>query len=39
MSIDDLLRLVSGISSVAFPDEDQRDKVLGIAFDGVRAKA
>jgi len=39
MSIDDLLRLVSGISSVAFPDEEQRDRVLGIALDGVRAKA
>ncbi len=36
MSIDDLLRLVSGISSVAFPDEEQRDRVLGIALDGVR---
>ncbi|WP_371483757.1 TetR/AcrR family transcriptional regulator [Kitasatospora sp. NBC_00315] len=36
MSVDDLLRLVSGISSVAFPDEEQRDRVLGIALDGVR---
>ncbi|MEV4613580.1 helix-turn-helix domain-containing protein [Kitasatospora sp. NPDC049258] len=39
MSIDDLLRLVSGISSVAFPDEGQRDRVLAIALDGVRARA
>ncbi|MFJ9951730.1 TetR/AcrR family transcriptional regulator [Kitasatospora sp. NPDC091207] len=36
ISIDDLLRLVSGVSSVAFPDEGQRDRVLGIALDGVR---
>ncbi|WP_030264519.1 TetR/AcrR family transcriptional regulator [Streptomyces sp. NRRL B-24484] len=39
MSIDDLLRLVSGITSVAFPDEAQRDRVLGIALDGVRTRA
>ncbi|MFF1905173.1 TetR/AcrR family transcriptional regulator [Kitasatospora sp. NPDC058218] len=38
MSVDDLLRLVSGVSSVAFPEEGQRDRVLGIALDGVRAK-
>lgn len=38
MNIDDLLRLVSGISSVAFPDEARRDHVLGIALDGVRAR-
>ena len=39
MDIDDLLRLVSGISSVAFPGEGQRDRVLGIALDGIRARA
>ncbi|WP_035846557.1 TetR/AcrR family transcriptional regulator [Kitasatospora azatica] len=38
IGIDDLLRLVSGISSVAFPDEGQRDRVLGIALDGVRSR-
>jgi AcrR family transcriptional regulator len=38
MSIDDLLRMVSGISSVAFPDDEQRDRVLAIALDGVRAR-
>jgi AcrR family transcriptional regulator len=38
MGIDDLLRLVSGVSSVAFPDERQRDRVLGIALDGIRAR-
>ncbi|MFJ4846374.1 MULTISPECIES: TetR/AcrR family transcriptional regulator [unclassified Streptomyces] len=35
-SFDDLLRMVSGISSTAFPDEGQRDRVLGVALDGVR---
>lgn len=37
MNVDDLLRLVSGVNSVAFADEEQRDRVLGIALDGVRA--
>ncbi|PYC81365.1 TetR family transcriptional regulator [Streptomyces tateyamensis] len=39
ITIDDLLRLVSGISSVAYPEEGQRDRVLAIALDGVRAAA
>ncbi|MEU9133327.1 TetR family transcriptional regulator [Kitasatospora sp. NPDC048540] len=38
MDIDDLLRLVSGVSTVAFPDDEQRDRVLGIALDGIRAR-
>ncbi|MFJ6907125.1 TetR/AcrR family transcriptional regulator [Streptomyces griseoluteus] len=38
MSIDDLLRMVSGITSIAFPDESQRDRVLGIALDGIRIR-
>ncbi|MFF8649277.1 TetR/AcrR family transcriptional regulator [Streptomyces griseoluteus] len=38
MSIDDLLRMVSGITSTAFPDESQRDRVLGIALDGIRIR-
>ncbi|MFD7729839.1 TetR/AcrR family transcriptional regulator [Kitasatospora phosalacinea] len=37
MSIEDLLRMVSGITSVAYPEEGQRDRVLAIALDGVRA--
>ncbi|BAJ32578.1 putative TetR family transcriptional regulator [Kitasatospora setae KM-6054] len=36
MGIDDLLRMVSGITSVNYPDEGQRDRVLAIALDGVR---
>ncbi|GAA1256317.1 TetR/AcrR family transcriptional regulator [Kitasatospora nipponensis] len=38
MSFDDLLRMVSGITSVAFVEEGQRDRVLEIALDGVRAR-
>ncbi|MFJ4851763.1 MULTISPECIES: TetR/AcrR family transcriptional regulator [unclassified Streptomyces] len=36
ISFDDLLRMVSGISSTYFPEETQRDRVLGVALDGVR---
>jgi AcrR family transcriptional regulator len=34
---DDVLRMISGIASAAFVDEVQRERVLGIALDGVRA--
>ncbi|MEW1774494.1 helix-turn-helix domain-containing protein [Streptomyces sp. NPDC086777] len=37
MEIGDLLRMVSGITATAFDDDVQRDRVLGIALDGVRA--
>ncbi|MER6085078.1 helix-turn-helix domain-containing protein [Streptomyces sp. NPDC001833] len=37
MEIGDLLRMVSGITATAFEDDAQRDRVLGIALDGVRA--
>ncbi|MFD4599206.1 TetR/AcrR family transcriptional regulator [Streptomyces sp. NPDC058464] len=36
MEIGDLLRMVSGITATAFEDDAQRDRVLGIALDGVR---
>ncbi|MFD5540113.1 TetR/AcrR family transcriptional regulator, partial [Streptomyces sp. NPDC127079] len=36
MEIGDLLRMVSGITATAFEDEAQRDRVMGIALDGVR---
>ncbi|MFJ8443174.1 TetR/AcrR family transcriptional regulator [Kitasatospora griseola] len=39
MDMDDLLRMVSGIASVAFPDEEQRAKVLAIALDGIRPRS
>jgi AcrR family transcriptional regulator len=34
---DDVLRMISGIASATFVDEGQRERVLGIALDGVRA--
>ncbi|MEV7979643.1 helix-turn-helix domain-containing protein [Streptomyces sp. NPDC086519] len=37
MEIGDLLRMVSGITATAYEDDAQRDRVLGIALDGVRA--
>ncbi|MEU4157994.1 TetR/AcrR family transcriptional regulator [Actinoplanes sp. NPDC026670] len=36
-AFDDVLRLVSGLSSAAFVDDDQRRRVLDIALDGLRA--
>ncbi|MFG2971009.1 MULTISPECIES: TetR/AcrR family transcriptional regulator [unclassified Streptomyces] len=36
MEIGDLLRMVSGIAATAFEDTTQRDRVMGIALDGVR---
>ncbi|MEU9386876.1 helix-turn-helix domain-containing protein [Streptomyces sp. NPDC048279] len=36
MEIGDLLRMVSGITGTAFEDDAQRDRVMGIALDGVR---
>jgi|SRR4051812_16470296 len=35
-SFDDLLRMVSGLSSATFVDEDQRARVLAFALDGLR---
>ncbi|MFJ6572654.1 TetR/AcrR family transcriptional regulator [Streptomyces sp. NPDC091292] len=37
MTFDDLLRMVAGITSTHFPDPAQRDRVLTVALDGVRA--
>ncbi|WP_351234957.1 helix-turn-helix domain-containing protein [Streptomyces sp. NPDC002133] len=37
MAFDDLLRMVAGITATKFPDDAQRDRVLAIALDGVRA--
>ncbi|MFF4508155.1 TetR/AcrR family transcriptional regulator [Streptomyces sp. NPDC001401] len=37
MDIGDLLRLVSGVTGTVFVDDAQRDRVLAIALDGVRA--
>ncbi|HET6482415.1 MAG TPA: helix-turn-helix domain-containing protein [Actinoplanes sp.] len=39
VSFDDMLRLVSGLTSATFVDTDQRDRVLVIALSGLRAFA
>ncbi len=36
--IDDVLRMVTGISGYTFADAEQHYRVLGIALDGLRAK-
>ncbi|MEV6350461.1 TetR/AcrR family transcriptional regulator [Actinoplanes sp. NPDC051851] len=35
-SFDDVIRLISGLMSAAFVDEDQRNRVLDFALDGIR---
>ncbi|MFJ3670059.1 TetR/AcrR family transcriptional regulator [Streptomyces sp. NPDC090106] len=37
MDFTDLLRMVAGIMATTFDDDAQRDRVLSIALDGVRA--
>jgi AcrR family transcriptional regulator len=37
-SFDDLLRLVTGITAAAYTDDEQRERVLGFALDGVRVR-
>ncbi|MBZ9644790.1 TetR/AcrR family transcriptional regulator [Streptomyces sp. PSKA30] len=37
MDFGDLLRMVAGITSTNFVDDAQRDRVLSVALDGVRA--
>jgi AcrR family transcriptional regulator len=38
IGFDDLLRMVTGITSAAFNDDEQRERVLGVALDGVRVR-
>ncbi len=38
MDIDDVMRLVIGITAVAYPSEDQRERVFRMALDGIRAR-
>jgi len=38
VSFEDVLRLVGGISGAAFVDDAQRDRVLAMALDGVKAQ-
>ncbi len=36
--IGDVVRMISGIASVAFDDDEQRDRVIDLAVDGLRAR-
>ncbi|MCX4237550.1 TetR/AcrR family transcriptional regulator [Streptomyces sp. NPDC020707] len=37
MTFSDLLRMVAGITATTYDDDTQRDRVMSIALDGVRA--
>ncbi|MFF9563710.1 TetR/AcrR family transcriptional regulator [Leifsonia sp. NPDC014704] len=37
-TIGDVIRMVSGIAGVAFDDDQQRDRVLAMAIDGLRPR-
>lgn len=37
-TIGDVIRMVSGIAGVAFDDDEQRDRVIAMAIDGLRAR-
>lgn len=36
LTTDDVVRLLTGIASVGLTDEAQRDRLLGVALDGIR---
>jgi hypothetical protein len=38
VEFDDVLRMVSGIVGAKYVDDSQRDRVLAIALDGLRAR-
>ena len=38
IGIDDAVRLVAGVAGVAFPTPEQRDRVVDMALDGLRAR-
>ena len=38
VSFDDVLRMVAGITATSFLDDEQRDRVLAVALDGVRRR-
>ncbi|SCF00913.1 transcriptional regulator, TetR family [Micromonospora coriariae] len=39
IGFDDVVRLISGLTMAQFPSPDQRDRVLGVALDGLRPPA
>ncbi|GAB3896870.1 hypothetical protein GCM10027612_52110 [Microbispora bryophytorum subsp. camponoti] len=38
VTFDDVLRMISGITGGGFVDDEQRERVLGMALDGVRSR-
>ena len=38
IGIDDAVRLVAGVAGVAFPDPEQRERVVDMALDGLRTR-
>jgi hypothetical protein len=38
LTFDDLVRMMSGITSPGFTDDAQRDRILEVALDGLRAR-
>lgn len=38
IAIDDAVRLVAGVAGVAFPSAEQRERVIEMALDGLRAR-
>ncbi|WP_435207299.1 TetR/AcrR family transcriptional regulator [Micromonospora sp. bgisy143] len=39
VGFDDVVRLISGLTMAQFPSPEQRDRVLGVALDGLRPTA
>ncbi|MFC8614826.1 TetR/AcrR family transcriptional regulator [Micromonospora purpureochromogenes] len=39
ISFDDVVRLLSGLTMAQFPEPEQRERVLGVALDGLRPPA
>ena len=37
VSVEDAMRLVQGLAAVVFPSDDDRDRVVSLAIDGLRA--
>jgi len=37
VTIEDAIRLISGVAGAVYADPEQRDRVIGIAIDGLRA--
>jgi hypothetical protein len=39
LEFDDLVRMLSGLTSATFTDDEQRERVFRIALDGIRARS